>query len=209
MYQQPPESRTVEGVRTIAAECWAASGWQEKVDALEEARKLGPIAKFKTQAFDCMKNLFTLENPAETEFDGMEHNVSASVEGVQLRGIIDRFSFNEDGTITISDYKTGKVPNPRFKPEDDEFFQLLAYALMLQEADQETTSSVEIVYLAEPVVRRLEVTPVKLSIAKGTIIETRESIDNFASQGEFPPVTGPLCDWCHFKATKVCPAFSN
>lgn len=209
MYQQSPDVRTVEGVRSLAAERWAAGGWQEKVESLEEARKLGPIAKFKTQAFDCMKNLFVLENPADTEFDGMEHHVAASVEGVQLKGIIDRFSFNEDGTITISDYKTGKVPNPRFKPEDDEFFQLLAYALMLQEADQETTSRVEIVYLAEPVVRRLDVTTEKLSIAKGTIVETRESIDNFAAQGDFPCSTGPLCDWCHFKTTKVCPAFKD
>lgn len=94
MYQQSPDVRTVEGVRSLAAERWAAGGWQEKVESLEEARKLGPIAKFKTQAFDCMKNLFVLENPADTEFDGMEHNVAASVEGVQLKGIIDRFSFN-------------------------------------------------------------------------------------------------------------------
>jgi putative RecB family exonuclease len=206
MYQQDPDQRTLEHVRALAKVRWADGDWQNQVESLAE--KKGTIADFKNQAFACMSNLFTLEDPAHTEFDGMEHNVSATVEGVALRGIIDRFTFGDDG-ITISDYKTGKVPNDRFKSEDDKFFQLLAYALMLQEADQEETSKVQLLYLAKPVVHELSVTPVKLSIAKGTIVETKEGVDNSCESGVFHCNVGTLCDWCFYKKTGDCPAFKK
>jgi len=206
MYQQDPDQRTIEHVRTLATQRWADGDWQTQVEALTE--KPGTIADFKKQAFGCMSNLFTLEDPANTEFDGMEHEVSATVEGVALKGFIDRFMFGDDG-IVISDYKTGKVPNERFTSEDDKFFQLLAYALMLQEADQEETSKVQLLYLAKPVVHELSVTPVKLSIAKGTIVETKEGVDASCDSGEFHCNVGKLCDWCFYKKTGDCPAFKK
>jgi RecB family exonuclease len=57
-----------------------------------------------------MKNLWSIENPQDIELDGMEHKVEANVEGVQMLGFIDRFIFEDDGAVAISDYKTGKVP---------------------------------------------------------------------------------------------------
>lgn len=206
MYQSDPSERTIEHVRSLATERWAAGEWQQHVESLEELK--GSIADFKKQAFACMSNLFVLENPSDTEFDGMEHEVNATVEGVQMKGFIDRFMFTDEG-IVISDYKTGKVPNERFTSEDDKFFQLLAYALMLEDSDQETTSKVQLLYLAKPVMHELAVTPVKLSIAKGTIVETKESLDNSCEKGEFHCATSKLCDWCHYKKTGDCPAFAG
>lgn len=206
MYQSDPQERTIEHVRALATDRWAAGEWQSQVDSLET--KPGTVADFKKQAFACMSNLFQIENPADTEFDGMEHEVNATVEGVQMKGFIDRFMFTDDG-IVISDYKTGKIPNERFTTEDDKYFQLLAYALMLEESDQESTSRVQLLYLAKPVVHELAVTPVKLSIAKGTIVETKEAIDNSCDAGQFHCATGKLCDWCHYKKTGDCPAFAG
>ena len=206
LYKSDPDERTVEHLRALAAANWAGRGWQEKVESLTEP--MGSVADFKRQAFSCMTNLYQLENPQETDFDGMETEVMVAVEGVQMKGFIDRFAFADDG-IVISDYKTGKIPNERYTSEDDKFFQLLAYALMLQESDQETTSRVQLLYLAKPVVHELAVTPVRLSIAKGTIVETKESLDNSCATGEFHCATGKLCDWCHYKKTGVCPAFAG
>ena len=204
LYQEEPDTRNVETVRALAAQRWAAGDWQAAVEALET--KQGSIADFKKQAFSCMTNLFQIEDPVNTEFDGMEHEVNAEVEGVRLKGYIDRFMFTDDG-IVISDYKTGKIPNERFTSEDDKFFQLLAYALMLEASDQETTSKVQLLYLAKPVVHELAATPVKLSIAKGTIVETKEGVDASCATGEFHCNTGKLCDWCFYKKTGDCPAF--
>ena len=206
LYGADPDTRTIEHVRALAGQRWTEGNWQEAVEALEA--KPGSIADFKKQAFACMSNLFTLEDPTVTEFDGMEHEVNAEVEGVRMKGYIDRFMFTDEGII-ISDYKTGKVPDSRWNSEDDKFFQLLAYALMLEASDQEVTSKVQLLYLAKPVVHELAATPVKLSIAKGTIVETKEGIDASSASGDFHCNVGKLCDWCFYKKTGHCPAFNN
>jgi len=206
LYQVDPDNRTQQTLKTLAADRWAHSGWEAKVNALEEPQ--GSIGDFKRQSFTCMTNLWQLENPQETELDGMEHEVIAEVEGVAMKGYIDRFILGDDGII-ISDYKTGKIPNPKFTPETDKFFQLLAYAAMLEAADQESTTKVQLLYLGVPVSHELAVTPVNLSIAKGTIVETREGIDAALSAGEFPCNVTKLCDRCHYKTTGECPAFKK
>ncbi|MEY3035231.1 MAG: hypothetical protein RLZ86_1853, partial [Actinomycetota bacterium] len=148
--------------------------------------------------------LWRLEDPQHVELMGMEHEVNVAVEGVQLRGFIDRFLIDDHGSVVIGDYKTGKVPNPRFTSEDTKFFQLLTYALMLRESDQEETSRVELLYLKDGVRHDVTVTPVKLAIAQGTIVETKEAIDAACERGEFECNVTKLCDWCYFKPQ--CPA---
>ena len=207
LYKEDADNRTLDTLKTIAADRWSNHGWAEKVEALEE--KKGTIPEFKRAAFDSMTNLWTLEDPTETELDGMEHEVLTTVEGVSMKGYIDRFIFADDGTVIISDYKTGSIPNPRFKSEEDKFFQLLAYALMLEESDQETTSKVELLYLTQKAKHDLSVTPVNLSVARGTIVETREAIEASCATGEFHCNVTKLCDWCHYKKIGICPAHAR
>jgi putative RecB family exonuclease len=204
LYQVDPDDRIHDTLKSLAADRWAVSDWEQKVAALAEPQ--GSIKDFKVQAFKCMTNLWYLEDPRETELDGMEHEVTAEVEGVAMKGFIDRFIFGDNG-IVISDYKTGKIPNPKFTSEDDKFFQLLAYAAMIEAADEEPTERVQLLYLGVPVSHELAVTPVNLSIAKGTIVETREGVDAAVARGEFPCNVTKLCDWCHYKASSDCPAF--
>jgi len=205
LYQGDAESRTLEGAKSLAAERWEAGSWDQQVNELAEP--LGSIKDFKVQAFECIKNLWTLEDPQATELDGMEHKVVAEVEGVAMLGYIDRFTFGDEGAVVISDYKTGKVPSPKFTSQDDEFFQLLAYALMLESADQETTSDLQLLYLKAPLVHELTVTPVNLAVAKGTIVETKEALDAACSTGQFHCNVTKLCNWCYFKKSGDCPAF--
>lgn len=201
-YQLGADQRTVDSVRAVAADCWKTNDWETKVNEL--ANPQGTIVDFKKSAFECMTNLWHLEDPTSTELDGMEHEVLAEVDGVAMKGFIDRFVFDSDGTVIISDYKTGKVPNPRFTNEDDKFFQLITYALMLQEADQEETSRVQLLYLKAKQKHEVAVTPVKLNIARGVIVETKEMVDASCSTGDFATNVTRLCDWCYFKPQ--CPA---
>jgi len=204
LYQIGPKERHVENLKILAGQKWSSGEWEAKVSALTDPK--GGVREFKIQAFTCMTNLWQLEDPQQTELDGTEHEVVAEVEGVAMKGFIDRFTFGDDG-IVISDYKTGKIPNPRFTSDADKFFQLLAYATMLEAADQEETSRVELLYLGIPVKHDLAITQVNLSIAKGTIVETREGVDAAVASGEFPCNVTKLCDWCHYKTTGDCPAF--
>ena len=201
-YLLDPDQRTRDSVRAVAADRWKVSEWETKVNELIKPE--GTILDFKKTAFQCMSNLWELEDPMSTELDGMEHEVLADVDGVTMKGFIDRFILDDDGSVIISDYKTGKIPSPRFKSEDEKFFQLYTYALMLQEADQERTSKVQLLYLKFAEKHEVDVTPVKLNIARGVIVETKEMVDASCASGQFACNVTKLCDWCFFKPQ--CPA---
>ena len=204
-YQLDASERTVDKVRATATSRWQESDWEAQVSAL--TKPMGSIADFKKAAFECMTNLWSIEDPQQTELTGMEHEVLANIDGVQLKGYIDRFIIGDDGNVIISDYKTGAIPNPRFKSEDDKFFQLLVYALMLQEADQEETSKLQLLYLKHSENHEMIVTPVRLAVARGVIVETKELIDKACETGEFACNTSKLCDWCFHKS--YCPAHTK
>lgn len=206
MYKADASERTEDGAKKFARRCWDENGWKAKVEALENPK--GTVGDFMREAFGNVTNIFRLEDPVTTEFDGMEHHVDAVVEGVALRGIVDRFMFGDNG-IVISDYKTGKVPNPKFKKQDDQFFQLLAYALMLKEAEDEDTSRVQLLYLTAPVVHELEVTAERLVVATGTIVETKEALDAACAAEDFHCNVTKLCDWCFYKSSGHCPAWKG
>ena len=204
-YQLEASERTVDTVRATATSRWQESDWEAQVLAL--IKPMGSIADFKNAAFECMTNLWIIEDPQQTELTGMEHEVLANIDGVELKGYIDRFIIGDDGNVIISDYKTGAIPNPRFKSEDDKFFQLLVYALMLQEADQEETSKLQLLYLKHSENHEMIVTPVRLAVARGVIVETKELIDKACETGEFACNTSKLCDWCFHKS--YCPAHTK
>jgi hypothetical protein len=80
---------------------------------------------------------------------------------------------------------------------------------MLEESDQESTSRVELLYLSQKAKHDLSVTPVNLSVARGTIVETRESIEASCATGEFHCNVTKLCDWCYYKKINICPAHAK
>jgi putative RecB family exonuclease len=207
LYMADPEDRTTDTLKTLAGQLWVSNGWEEKVLALEEPQ--GDIKAFKVAAFTNMTNLWSLEDPTDTFIDEMELEVESEVEGVRMKGYIDRLIFGEDETAIISDYKTGKVPNPKFNPDDKLFFQLLAYALMLEASNDVPTSTLELLYLTQTTKKSLTVTPAHLATATGTIVETKELVDAACSTGDFPCNVTNLCDWCHYKKIGVCPAWKD
>jgi putative RecB family exonuclease len=161
---------------------------------------------FKRAAFESITNLWTIEDPTETEIDGMEVEVIATISGVAMKGYIDRFIFSEDGTVVISDYKTGKIPNPKYKSKDDNFFQLLCYALMLDASEQETTSKLELLYLTQKAKHDLVVTQENLGKARSIIVKTRSEIESACEREEFRCNVTVLCNYCHYKKIGICPA---
>lgn len=204
LYKLPHEDRNVDSAKTLAGQLWADKGWEDKIVALAEPVRT--IKDFKVDAFKNIVNLWNLEDPTETDLDEMEMKVVSEVEGVQMLGYIDRLVIDDEQSAIISDYKTGKVPDPRYKSEDEVFFQLLAYALMLEASDGVPTNKLELLYLTSSTKLELEATPVKLSIAKGTIVETKEALDAACGTGDFHCNVTKLCDWCHYKKINVCPA---
>ena len=56
-------------------------------------------------------NYLKLEDPNRVRVAGVELTMEAEVDGVFLRGIIDRLDIGENGELIVVDYKTGKVPD--------------------------------------------------------------------------------------------------
>ena len=204
LYKEDPNERTHETLKKIAADRWSNHGWAEKVERLTE--KLDTVAGFKRTAFEAMTNLWELEDPAITNLEGQEIEVLTSIDGVAMKGYIDRIALDSDGSIVISDYKTGKVPDPKYVADDEKWFQLLAYALMLKEAKQKTTSTLELYYLSKRVKHSVAVTQEYLVNAQQVIVKTRASIDGSCKSGEFACKVTTLCNWCYYKKIDICPA---
>ena len=207
LYKQDPKDRNQEIVKVIATDRWSNHGWAEKVNKLAE--KPDTIAGFKRSAFQAMINLWELEDPTTTILEGQEVEVLTEIDGVALKGYIDRIALDADGKVVISDYKTGKVPDSKYVSDGEKWFQLIAYALMLKEAHQKTTSTLELYYLSKKTKHSVAVTQEHLVNAQQVIVRTRKSIDESCTSGEFICNVTNLCNWCYYKKIDICPAHRN
>ena len=63
-YQLDAEARTIDSVKAMATERWNTSEWEAQVTALE--KPMGSIVDFKKTAFECMTNLWKIEDPQQT-----------------------------------------------------------------------------------------------------------------------------------------------
>lgn len=201
LYGLEPDRRTKEMAKEIARVLWDTT-WQEQTASLISDPKA--LHEFRWSAWWCVDNLWKLEDPQVIEPSGLETEVIADINGVRIRGFIDRYT-TTDGVAVVSDYKTGKKPHPKY--QNDKFFQLLVYALALQELEICSPQKVELLFLKESARLQMEVKQEDLLATQDKIVSIKGAIDKRCQEGEFEPVKHRLCDWCHFKS--MCPAWKG
>lgn len=204
LYKQPAVQRNHKTLKEIATNLWAENNWSAKIELLPE--KLGSLSEFKWSAFEAMTNLWALEDPSAVELDHLELKITASINGVQMFGIVDRIASDPDGSVVISDYKTGKIPDSRFYSDDQKWFQLLLYAAMYEATTGKLAKRLEYFYLAKNTKHELEVSNEKVQVAKEVVVKVRLGIDEASASGEFSCNVTNLCNWCHYKKIGICPA---
>ena len=156
-------------------------------------------------------NYFTIERPWNFDPVARELHLEADAIGVTLHGFIDRLdryttSAGEERWV-ISDYKTGRVPNPRFL--DDAFFGLKVYAVLFVATHHVLPHSLRLVYVTANREEAVKVLPVDQTLIDATQQKMRgiwRAIQQAARREEWTPKKGPLCNWCHFQ--DVCPAWN-
>jgi putative RecB family exonuclease len=129
------------------------------------------------------------------------------LDGITIRGILDRMEERADGTLVISDYKTGKAPPEQYALPA--FFALKIYALLIRRRLGRTPDRVRLIYLGGPngpVVYEIPVSEAQLDAMDRQLRALWATIDRAIDRGDFPPRPGPLCDWCAFRS--LCPAWS-
>mgnify|MGYP006267775605 CR=1 FL=1 len=201
LYRLEPDQRTLEAAKDLARTLWDST-WREVAATLIFNDKY--MHEFRWSAWWCIENLWQIEDPQSVIPSGLETEVVADINGVRVRGFIDRYTV-DNSNATISDYKTGKKPHPKY--QDDKFFQLLVYALVLNELKMCVPTKLELLFLKDSVRLEMTVTESDLLTTQNTIAFVKNAIDASCQDGLFKPVKHKLCDWCHFKP--ICPAWKG
>lgn len=202
-----------------AEKAWAelydeeSGDWKRKLASAADYRALLEAGSAEEEAFlssaeAVVQSWFEMENPNKFTPVAREKYVMAKVGSALLHGFIDRL---DDITgprgrkVYVSDYKTGKMPKPRY--EDDAFFQLEVYALLMKLAHGEDVSQLRLIYVKEgrkDAVLSRPVTEQMLKKTRAKIDGAVRAIEAAHKADDWAPRKQVLCDWCFFK--NVCPA---
>ncbi len=149
---------------------------------------------------------FTLENPTRLEPSGREEFVELQLpDGPLLRGIIDRVETAPDGSIRLSDYKTGKTPHPRFG--NKERFQMKFYALLVERLKGRRPALLQLLFLKDGGTLVLRPSDEDIANVEAEIRDLWTEISTCAREATFVAKPSKLCDWCNFR--DMCPQFGG
>lgn len=196
-------TRTPDRLYDLFREAWTEVRGDEEYAGLfastEEEREWG------LESLTLLANYFTVEDPSRIEPMDRELDMIEDLDGIVIRGILDRIDRRSDGQLVITDYKTGKAPPERYAMPA--FFALKIYALLIRRRTGETPNELRLLYLNGPTMYRLEVDDSQLDAMDRQLRALWMAIERAMESDHFPPRPGRLCDWCSFQ--DLCPAFAD
>lgn len=136
---------------------------------------------------------------------GIERTVAFVSGQLRLTGRIDRLD-ERDGELVVVDYKTSRTPPRELDARTS--LPLALYAAAVWKMFRRRTLRVELHHIPTGGIVAHEHTPQsltrKVEEARSIASDARHADRDFARMGAdsamFPPVTGPLCGWCDFRA---------
>ena len=148
---------------------------------------------------------FDLEDPTRLEPAARELYVETEVEGLTLRGYVDRLDVAPDGAMRVVDYKTGRSPSELF--EAKALFQMKFYALVLWRTRGVVASQLKLLYLGDGEALTYAPDEVELVRFERTLQAIWAAIERAVSTQDFRPNPSRLCGWCDHQA--FCPSFGG
>jgi putative RecB family exonuclease len=208
LFDLPADDRTADAAKAMLAGAWERM-LDEDPDYLEVIGGADEVPGLITACEQLLDNYFTIETPSGFEPTGRELEVEAVIGKVTYRGIIDRLDeivVAGETQSVISDYKSGKKPKAAY--EDDAFFAMRVYALLLREMHGTVPSALRLIYIsqrtkAEGLLRR-RIDDRVLSMTEKRITAITDGARACATRGRFDAKQTVLCNWCDFRT--VCPA---
>jgi putative RecB family exonuclease len=197
-----PGSRTPAAAHAELERCW--DELQRDDEYLELALDRDTAEAFLADARTLVDNYFRLEDPNEARAVGIELGVETVVEGMRLRGIIDRLDVAADGSLIVVDYKTGRAPSERY--ERGSMGGVQTYALLCESLLGRAPAEVRLLYLRQPVAISSVASEQTIRGQRRRAMAVWTAIERACDAEDFRPHVGPLCDHCHFKTS--CPAFA-
>ncbi|HVT42729.1 MAG TPA: PD-(D/E)XK nuclease family protein [Acidimicrobiales bacterium] len=202
-WNHPAGARTPEAAAAELERAWQAMR-QDDEEFAQLGLDLDEAERFLADARTLVDNYFRLEDPNASRTVGVELGVETVVDGMRLRGIIDRLDIEPDGSLVVVDYKTGRAPSERF--ERGSLGGVQTYALLCESLVGRAPAEVRLLYLRQPIAIASKASEQTIRGQRKRAVAVWSAIERACDAEDFRPNVGPLCDHCHFKS--ACPAFA-
>ncbi len=203
LFDLPRVERTPERLYDLFRAAWTELRLTEEYQALFESTDEERL--WGISSLELLANYFSIENPAAIDPDERELDMLEDLDGITIRGILDRMDRDENGRLIITDYKTGKAPPEKYALGS--FFALKIYALLIRSRTGETPAEVRLLYLQGPTLYRLPIEDSMLDAMDRQLRALWSAIQRAMDEDRFPARQGPLCNWCSF--IELCPAWAE
>jgi putative RecB family exonuclease len=207
LFDLPQAERTLAAARDMVPGTWQQL-LAESPDAAElfgDDTEGAELAEWLGSAGDLLGNYFRLEDPSRIEPAAREQLVEVVVDGLRLRGYVDRLDINDAGDIRVIDYKTGSTPREAF--EAKALFQMKFYALVLWRTRGVVPRQLRLMYLADTDTLSYAPDAEELVRFERTLKAIWAAIERATQTGDFRPSPSRLCEWCDHQVR--CPAFGG
>lgn len=190
---------------------YGSEHYLSKEKETQETQRILPdadIEDFVASVEKSVRGWFTIEKPWKFEPTHREIHIGADVKGAYVHGYIDRLDYvaseGKPVMVYVSDYKTGKKPSPRY--EDDAFFQLAVYAVVLKHMKMCQVDRLRLMYVnSDKGELSVKVTKALIDKTEQKIKAISDGIKKSRASGSWKTAKQVLCGWCYFQ--DVCPAF--
>lgn len=206
LFELPASQRTPEAAVALLRPRWEALVEEapELATMIEDSERLTEEVWY-AEARMLLETWFTLEDPTRLEPAERELYVETDVDGLLLRGYVDRLDVASNGALRVVDYKTGRSPAESF--EGKALFQMKFYALVLWRTRGVVPAMLQLVYLGDGEVVRYVPDEADLRALERNVKAVWAAIERAALTGDWRPRTSRLCDWCDFRP--LCPAWGG
>lgn len=162
-------------------------------------------AQFDMDCRELSRRYLEMEDPAAVTEVGVELWLEADLNGLQLRGIIDRLDRDESGDLIVVDYKTGRAPGPKYETKSLQGVHF--YALLCEKVYGQRPKEVRLMYLKSA--QQIAVMPTTQSLQHTTrrTLAVFEAVERACTTGNFAPKQSALCRSCSFQ--RWCPEFGG
>jgi len=202
LFGEPPEERTPGRAEELLVSVWqerwgddvGPSGSPEDDDEawLQATRRL-------------LDNYFKLEDPRRLDAARLEWRVSCELSDISLRGVVDRLEVHPDGSWTLTDYKTGRLPGET--REQAAFFGLRFYALVCWRAFGVLPKDIRLVYLSDPAVLTLNPHERMLVAFERQMQALGDAVRRAVERDDWRARPSPFCLTCPHQ--ERCPAWAS
>ncbi len=146
LFDLPADGRTIEAAVALVEPQWLAMLESEpELSVLVDGSNPVAVAGWFANAVALIEQWFTLEDPTRLEPKERELYVETDLDGLMLRGYVDRLDLTATGEMRVVDYKTGRAPLEQY--EAKAWFQMKFYGLVLWRLHGQVPRMLQLVYL--------------------------------------------------------------